>query len=92
MDGRDIGTAVLPDAQMKIYLTAGTAVRAKRRYEELKAQGIDKSLESIEKDIRNRDYRDMHRDISPLPGRRRRFGGYFGYGHRNGSEYDPPHL
>ena len=62
MDGRDIGTAVLPDAQMKIYLTAGTAVRAKRRYEELKAQGIDKSLESIEKDIRNRDYRD----ISPL--------------------------
>ena len=66
MDGRDIGTAVLPDAQMKIYLTAGTAVRAKRRYEELKAQGIDKSLESIEKDIRNRDYRDMHRDISPL--------------------------
>ena len=66
MDGRDIGTAVLPDAQKKIYLTAGTAVRAKRRYEELKAQGIDKSLESIEKDIRNRDYRDMHRDISPL--------------------------
>ena len=66
MDGRDIGTAVLPDAQMKIYLTAGTAGRAKRRYEELKAQGIDKSLESIEKDIRNRDYRDMHRDISPL--------------------------
>ena len=41
-------------------------MRAKRRYEELKAQGIDKSLESIEKDIRNRDYRDMHRDISPL--------------------------
>lgn len=66
MDGRDIGTAVLPDAQMKIYLTAGTAVRAKRRYDELKARGIDKSLESIEKDIRDRDYRDMHRDISPL--------------------------
>lgn len=66
MDGRDIGTAVLPHAQVKIYLTASTAVRAGRRYEELKAKGIEKDLKDIEKDIEERDYRDMNREISPL--------------------------
>ena len=66
MDGRDIGTCVLPDAQVKIYLTASVATRAKRRYDELTAKGTQCNLEEIEKDIEDRDYRDMHRDISPL--------------------------
>lgn len=66
MDGRDIGTCVLPDADVKIYLTAGTRVRAKRRYEELLAKGEDCDLDQIEQDIKERDYRDMTRDISPL--------------------------
>lgn len=66
MDGRDIGTCVLPEADLKIYLTAGTLVRAKRRYEELTARGEVCSLAEIEKEIEERDYRDMHREISPL--------------------------
>ena len=66
MDGRDIGTVVLPDANVKIYLTASSTVRAKRRYEEQKAKGIDCNLEEIEKDIIERDHRDMTREISPL--------------------------
>lgn len=66
MDGRDIGTCVLPNANVKVYLTASSKVRALRRYEELKAKGEDCDLEVIEKDIIERDYRDMHRDISPL--------------------------
>ena len=66
MDGRDIGTVVLPDANVKIYLTASSAVRAKRRYEEQKAKGIDCNLDEIEKDIIERDHRDMTREISPL--------------------------
>lgn len=66
MDGRDIGTCVLPDAQVKIYLTASSATRAKRRYEELTAKGVSCDLEEIEKDIIERDYRDMHREASPL--------------------------
>ena len=66
MDGRDIGTVVLPDADVKIYLTASSAVRAKRRYEELTEKGVDCNLEEIEKDIIDRDYRDMHREVSPL--------------------------
>lgn len=66
MDGRDIGTVVLPDANVKIYLTASSAVRAKRRYEEQKTKGIDCNLEEIEKDIIERDHRDMTREISPL--------------------------
>lgn len=66
MDGRDIGTCVLPHADLKIYLTASVKVRAGRRYEELKAKGEDCDLTVIEKDIEERDYRDMHRDISPL--------------------------
>ncbi len=66
MDGRDIGTVVLPDANLKIYLTASSAVRAKRRYDELTAKGETCDLEAIEKDIIERDYRDMHRENSPL--------------------------
>lgn len=66
MDGRDIGTCVLPDAQVKIYLTASSVTRAKRRFDELAAKGETCDLEQIEKDIIDRDYRDMHRETSPL--------------------------
>lgn len=66
MDGRDIGTCVLPGADVKIYLTASSRVRAKRRYEELTAKGEACDLEKIREDIEDRDYRDMHREISPL--------------------------
>ena len=66
MDGRDIGTVVLPNANVKIYLTASAKVRAKRRYDELTAKGQECNLEEIEKDIIDRDYRDMHRETSPL--------------------------
>ena len=66
MDGRDIGTCVLPDAQVKIYLTASSATRAKRRYDELTETGVSCDLAEIEKDIIDRDYRDMHRETSPL--------------------------
>lgn len=68
MDGRDIGTYVLPGADVKVYLTASSVCRAKRRYEELKEKGAleDKTLASIQADIEERDYRDMHRDFAPL--------------------------
>lgn len=66
MDGRDIGTCVLPNAQVKIYLTADSRVRAKRRYDELKQKGVDCDLDTIEKDIIERDHQDMTREISPL--------------------------
>lgn len=66
MDGRDIGTVVLPDAQTKIYLTASSMVRAKRRFDELTAKGESCDIDRIKADIEERDYRDMHRDISPL--------------------------
>ena len=66
MDGRDIGTCVLPNANLKIYLTASSEVRAKRRYDELVAKGQECDLAQIQKDIEERDYRDMHREISPL--------------------------
>lgn len=66
MDGRDIGTCVLPDAQVKIYLTASSATRTKRRYDELTEKGVSCDLAEIEKDIIDRDYRDMHRETSPL--------------------------
>lgn len=66
MDGRDIGTYVLPNADVKVYLTADSHVRAARRYEELRAKGLECDLDVIEKDIIERDYQDMHRDISPL--------------------------
>ena len=66
MDGRDIGTCVLPHAQTKIYLTASSHVRALRRYKELTEKGEMCNLQEIEQDIRERDYRDMHREIAPL--------------------------
>lgn len=68
MDGRDIGTVVLPDATLKVFLTASTEVRAKRRYDQLKTQGIlnGETLSEIEADIRERDYRDTHRENAPL--------------------------
>ena len=66
MDGRDIGTNILPDADVKIYLTASVETRAKRRFDELKEKGEDCSLEEISKDIRERDERDMTREIAPL--------------------------
>ena len=66
MDGRDIGTCVLPNAQVKIYLTASSKTRAQRRYDELTAKGVFCDFDEIEKDIIDRDYRDMHRETSPL--------------------------
>lgn len=66
MDGRDIGTTVLPDADVKIFLIASVASRAKRRYLDFKEKGINQNLTDIEKDIADRDYKDMHRKISPL--------------------------
>lgn len=66
MDGRDIGTVVLPDALLKVYLTASSRVRAERRYKELVAKGTECNIDVIEKDIIDRDYRDMHRENSPL--------------------------
>ena len=66
MDGRDIGTCVLPNAQVKLYLTASSAVRAKRRYDELIQKGEQCDLSVIQADIEERDYRDMHREHSPL--------------------------
>ncbi len=66
MDGRDIGTCVLPNAQVKIYLTASVETRAERRYQELQEKGVACDLEVIKKDIADRDYQDMHREISPL--------------------------
>ncbi len=66
MDGRDIGTCVLPNAQLKIYLTASSRVRALRRYNELIAKGEACDIDVIEADIIERDYRDMNREISPL--------------------------
>lgn len=66
MDGRDIGTVILPDAQLKIYLTASVETRARRRYRELCEKGEAASLEEIMSDIRERDDRDMHRETAPL--------------------------
>ncbi len=66
MDGRDIGTCVLPDADVKVYLTASVKTRAKRRYDELAAKGECCSLDEIERDIEERDERDMNRETAPL--------------------------
>lgn len=66
MDGRDIGTCVLPEADVKIYLTADVAVRAERRCKELEKKGVACSPEEIAKQIAERDYQDMHRETSPL--------------------------
>lgn len=66
MDGRDIGTCVLPFADVKVYLTADSRVRALRRFKELREKNVECDLDEIEKDIIERDYRDMHREHSPL--------------------------
>ena len=66
MDGRDIGTVVLPKANVKIFLTASAEIRAKRRYDELIAKGQKAKLETILKEIQQRDYQDTHREIAPL--------------------------
>lgn len=66
MDGRDIGTVILPDAQVKIFLTASVACRAKRRYDELCEKGLTVTLQSVAQDIERRDRQDMTRAIAPL--------------------------
>ena len=66
MDGRDIGTNILPDADVKIYLTASVETRAKRRFDELQAKGQECDLTKIQEDIRARDHRDMTRETAPL--------------------------
>lgn len=66
MDGRDIGTVVLPDADVKIYLSASAEVRARRRWLELQSAGRTDSYEEVLREMNERDYRDMHRDIAPL--------------------------
>lgn len=66
MDGRDIGTCVLPNADVKVYLTASAKVRAKRRYDELSAKGVSCDIRQIEEDIIKRDEQDMNREIAPL--------------------------
>lgn len=66
MDGRDIGTVVLPDAQVKIFLTASPEIRARRRYDELIAKGSTVSYEEVLEDLIKRDYNDSHREIAPL--------------------------
>lgn len=66
MDGRDIGTTVFPDAELKIYVTASAEVRAQRRYDELQAKGMPADFDDILKNVRERDYIDSHREVSPL--------------------------
>jgi len=65
-EGRDMGTVVFPDAQLKIFLTASAEIRAERRYKQLKGKGISANLSAILADIQARDYRDTHRSVSPL--------------------------
>ena len=66
MDGRDIGTTVFPDAELKIFVTASPEVRAQRRYDELKAKGMEANFDDILKNVQERDYIDSHREVSPL--------------------------
>lgn len=66
MDGRDIGTTVFPDAELKIFVTASSQVRAQRRYDELNAKGMPADLDAILKNVEERDYIDTHREVSPL--------------------------
>jgi cytidylate kinase len=66
MDGRDIGTVVLPNAQVKIFLTASPEIRAKRRFDELRAKGKDVAFEDVLNDLNQRDYNDSHRETAPL--------------------------
>lgn len=66
MDGRDIGTTVFPEAEMKIFVTATPEIRAQRRYDELKAKGKETTLQEVLKNLKERDYIDSHREVSPL--------------------------
>ena len=66
MDGRDIGTNVLTDAELKIFLTADSMVRARRRYDEFRSKGIKANLDDIHEEIKDRDYQDMNRKLNPL--------------------------
>lgn len=66
MDGRDIGTNVLTDAELKFFLTADSMVRARRRYEELRSKGVNANLDDIHEEIKERDYQDMNRKLNPL--------------------------
>ena len=66
MDGRDIGTNVLTDAELKVFLTADSLVRARRRYEELRSKGVNANLDDIHEEIKDRDYQDMNRKLNPL--------------------------
>jgi cytidylate kinase len=66
MDGRDIGTTVFPDAELKVFVTASAQVRAQRRYDELKAKGMPADFDDILKNVEERDYIDSHREVSPL--------------------------
>ena len=66
MDGRDIGTNVLTDAELKVFLTADSLVRARRRYEELRSKGVKANLDDIHEEIKDRDYQDMNRKLNPL--------------------------
>ena len=66
MDGRDIGTVVFPQAELKIFVTASAEVRAQRRYDELKAKGMEANFADILKNVQERDYIDSHRETSPL--------------------------
>ena len=66
MDGRDIGTVVFPDAELKIFVTASAEVRARRRFDELRAKGMDADYSEILKNVEERDYIDSHRSVSPL--------------------------
>ena len=66
MDGRDIGTVVFPDAELKIFVTASAEIRARRRYDELKAKGEEAALEEILQNVEERDRIDQNREVSPL--------------------------
>ena len=66
MDGRDIGSVVFPDAELKLFMTASESIRAQRRFNELRSKGDQVSLEEVWKNISERDYRDIHREIAPL--------------------------
>ena len=66
MDGRDVGTVVFPNAELKIFVTASAEVRAQRRYDELKAKGMEADFEEILENVKQRDYIDLHREVSPM--------------------------
>jgi cytidylate kinase len=66
MDGRDIGTTVFPDAELKIFMTADPMVRAQRRADEMKAKGMEADIQEVLKNLQERDYIDSHREVSPL--------------------------